>query len=111
MTMATPERRSVDLHWRTILLTVLDRDHITRGTCAIHWGRGADAHAPVLDVGLPIRGAGAGIGPRRRRSGRGGDATTARADVPVRAVGRGGAGRILVRTHFAGTGSYCSLRR
>src|SRR4051794_18037801 len=73
-------RRSVNNHWRAILLAVHDRDHVTRRTLAIRWGRAAGARA-WRDV--PIRGASAGIGPRRR-SGRRGDATTARADVPVR---------------------------
>src|SRR5713101_5703911 len=114
MTMATPERRSVNLDWRTILLIVQDREHVTRGTLAIRWGRGADARAPG-HVGLPVRGASAGIGPRRRSAGIGprrrrrGEATTLRADVAVRAVGVGGAGRKPLRPHVAGTESHASL--
>src|SRR5262245_13591484 len=66
--MATPGRKSVNNDWRTNLLTVYDREHVTRRTLAIRWGRGA------------------GIGPGRR-IGRRRDATTARADFPVHALG------------------------
>ena len=103
---AARRRRSVNHHWRTILLIVLDRDHVTPGACAVRWGRGADGPG---GRDAPIRGATA-IGPRRR-SGRRGDATTTRADVPARAVGVGGARRKLPRARVAGTESHASLAR
>src|SRR5262249_34979263 len=94
--------------WRTILLTVLNRDHVTRGTSAIHWGRRAHAHAVGVHVVLPIRGASAGIGWRRRR-GRRVNAATARADVVVRTVAVGGARQEPLRTRIAGTESHAGL--
>src|SRR5258708_13381162 len=92
MTTVMRGHRSANNLGRTVLLIVLDRDHVVHWTHAAGRDRGAYAHTLGRDVDLPVRGASAAIGHRRRR-GRGRDATTARADVPVRAVGVGGAGR------------------
>src|SRR4051812_756034 len=96
-------RRLTNPLGRTVLLIVLDRDHVTQGATAARRRRRAAAHARGRDVNLPVRRAVAGAGPGSalaiwRRS----DATTSAADVAGRAFVVGGAGQHIRRTLISG---------